>query len=161
MTDANSHVYEAHFVRTPFQLLSGLKWKKLVAFRVDEEGVLLGGAPARYEAQLAHVPWGDITSVVVWHQRTAGNGINYIGVQRKPGAPALRGMNSRVSRETAAMLAPMSTTSCSWQAVPSTSGGWTRNGFRPRWTRSRLTFPYLCTRSRTFHEPRAQPLAWR
>ena len=106
MTDANSHVYEAHFVRTPFQLLSGLKWKKLVAFRVDEEGVLLGGAPARYEAQLAHVPWGDITSVVVWHQRTAGNGINYIGVQRKPGAPALRGMNSRVSRETAAMLAP-------------------------------------------------------
>ena len=106
MTDANSHVYEAHFVRTPFQLLSGLKWKKLVAFRVDEEGVLLGGAPARYEAQLAHDPWGDITSVVVWHQRTAGNGINYIGVQRKPGAPALRGMNSRVSRETAAMLAP-------------------------------------------------------
>lgn len=106
MTDANSHVYEAHFVRTPFQLLSGLKWKKLVAFRVDEEGVLLGGAPARYEVQLAHVPWGDITSVVVWHQRTAGNGINYIGVQRKPGAPALRGMNSRVSRETAAMLAP-------------------------------------------------------
>ena len=106
MTDANSHVFVAHFVRTPFQLLSGLKWKKLVAFRVDEEGVLLGGAPARYEAQLAHVPWGDITSVVVWHQRTAGNGINYIGVQRKPGAPALRGMNSRVSRETAAMLAP-------------------------------------------------------
>jgi hypothetical protein len=106
MTDANSHVYEAHFVRTPFQLLSGLKWKKLVAFRVDREGVLLGGAPARYAAQLAHVPWSDITSFVVWHQRTAGNGIDYIGVQRKPGAPALPGMNSRVSRETAAMLAP-------------------------------------------------------
>ncbi|MFJ4279112.1 hypothetical protein [Streptomyces massasporeus] len=105
-TDGNSAAYQAHFVRTPFQLLSGWNWKKLVAFRVDSEGVLLGGAPARYEAQLAHVPWSDITSFVVWHQRTAGNGINYIGVQRKPGAPALPGMNSRVSRETAAMLAP-------------------------------------------------------
>lgn len=45
MTDANSPAYEAHFVRTPFQLLSGSKWKKLVAFRVDGEGVLLGGCP--------------------------------------------------------------------------------------------------------------------
>ncbi|MFF7042574.1 hypothetical protein ACIP4T_14785 [Streptomyces massasporeus] len=106
MIDANSPVYEAHFVRTPFQLLSGSKWKKLVAFRVDGEGVLLGGAPARYDAQLAHVPWSDITSIVVWHQRTAGNGINYIGVQRKPGAPVLPGMNSGVSRERAEKLAP-------------------------------------------------------
>ncbi|KUN08768.1 hypothetical protein AQI95_07085 [Streptomyces yokosukanensis] len=106
MTAANSPVYEAHFVRTPFQLLGGMKWKKLVALRVDGEGVLLGGAPARYERQLAFVPWQDITSIVVWHQRTAGNGVNHIGVQRKPGAPALPGMNSGVSRETAAMLAP-------------------------------------------------------
>lgn len=105
-TDTNSPVYEAHFVRTPFQLLSGLKWKKLVALRIDGEGVLLGGAPARYERQLAFVPWHDITSIVVWHLRTAGNGINYIGVQRKPGAPVLPGMNSGVSREKAAQLAP-------------------------------------------------------
>lgn len=106
MTDANSRVYEAHFIRTPFQLLGGMKWKKLVALRVDREGVLLGGAPARYDAQLAFVPWRDITSIVVWHQRTAGNGINYIGVQRKPGAPALPGMNSGVSREKAEKLVP-------------------------------------------------------
>lgn len=65
MTDANSRVYEAHFVRTPFQLLSGMKWKKFVALRVDEERVLLGGASARYERQLAFAPWHDITSIVV------------------------------------------------------------------------------------------------
>lgn len=106
MTDANPPVYEAHFVRTPFQLLGGMKWKKLVALRVDGEGVLLGGAPARYERQLAFVPWSDVTSIVVWRLRTAGNGMNYIGVQRKPGAPALPGMNSGVSRDKAETLAP-------------------------------------------------------
>ncbi|MFT2016931.1 hypothetical protein ACMA1D_13940 [Streptomyces sp. 796.1] len=106
MADANSPVYEAHFVRTPFQLLGGMKWKKLVAFRVDGEGVLLGGAPARYERQLASVPWSDITAIVVWHQRTAGNGINHIGVQRNPGAPALPGMNSHLSRVQAKSVAP-------------------------------------------------------
>ncbi|MEV5939130.1 hypothetical protein [Streptomyces sp. NPDC051994] len=106
MTDDNSPVYEAHFTRTPFQLLGGMKWKKLVAFRVDGEGVLLGGAPARYERQLAFVPWSDVTTMVVWHQRTAGHGINHIGVQRKPRAPHLPGMNSHLSRQRAEKLAP-------------------------------------------------------
>ncbi|MEV0981266.1 hypothetical protein [Streptomyces sp. NPDC049915] len=106
MTDPNSPVYEAHFLRTPLQLFSGMGWKKLVAFRVDGEGVLLGGAPARYRRQLAFVPWHDITSLVVWHLRTAGNVINHIGVQRKPGSPALPGMNSHLGPEATARLAP-------------------------------------------------------
>ncbi|MET9362932.1 hypothetical protein ABZX93_18705 [Streptomyces sp. NPDC006632] len=106
MNDENAPVYEAHFRRTPFQLLGGHKWKRLVAFRVDADGVLLGGAPARYESQLAFVPWQDITAMVVWRQLTAGNGINHIGVQRKAGAPPLPGMNSRMSRERAATLVP-------------------------------------------------------
>jgi hypothetical protein len=106
MADTTSPVNEAYFVRTPFQLLGGMKWKKLVALRVDGDGVLLGGAPARCERQRAFVPWSDITSVVLWHQRTAGNGINHIGVQRRPGAPALPGMNSGLSREKASALAP-------------------------------------------------------
>ncbi|MBX7466006.1 MULTISPECIES: hypothetical protein [unclassified Streptomyces] len=106
MTDDSSLIYEAHFTRTPFQLLTGMGWKKLVAFRVDAEGVLLGGAPARYERQLAFVPWADVTTMVVWRQRTISNGINYIGVQRKLGAPHLPGMNAKLSRERAERLAP-------------------------------------------------------
>ncbi|MFE0684976.1 hypothetical protein ACFW17_29820 [Streptomyces sp. NPDC058961] len=106
MTDANSAVYEAYFIRLPFQLLTRERWKRLLAFRVDSEGVLLGGAPARYATQTAFVPWADITSIVAWRQRTAGNGINYIGVQRKPGSPDLPGMNSRLSPKRTAKLAP-------------------------------------------------------
>ncbi|MFE9116772.1 hypothetical protein [Streptomyces sp. NPDC007172] len=106
MTDANPPVYEAHFRRTPFQLLGGMKWQRLVAFRVDEAGVLLGGAPARYESQLAFVPWGDITSVVLWSQITAANPIHYVGLQRRPGAPHLPGMNTHLSRAKTSKLAP-------------------------------------------------------
>ncbi|MFK8905619.1 hypothetical protein [Streptomyces sp. YS-3] len=106
MTDEDSPVYEAHFTRTPFQLLAGKGWQKLVAFRVDAEGVLLGGAPARYDHQLAFVPWADITTIVLWQQRTAGPHINHIGVQRRDGAPHLPGMNSHLSREQTGRLAP-------------------------------------------------------
>ncbi|MEU9352422.1 hypothetical protein AB0D65_15785 [Streptomyces griseoloalbus] len=106
MPDSNHAVYEAYFTRSLFQLLSGAGWKRLVAFRVDGEGVLLGGAPARYEAQTAFVPWGDITSVVVWQQRMAGPSMDYIGVQRRAGAPPLPGMNSKLRPDQTAKLAP-------------------------------------------------------
>ncbi|MEU6509037.1 hypothetical protein [Streptomyces sp. NPDC046942] len=62
-----------------------------VAFRVDETGVLLGGSPARYEATTAHVPWEDITGVVLWHQRAGRTTVPYVGVSRREGAPALPG----------------------------------------------------------------------
>jgi hypothetical protein len=106
MPDSNHAVYEEYFTRSLFQLLSGAGWKRLAAFRVDGEGVLLGGAPARYEAQTAFVPWGDITSVVVWQQRTAGPSMDYIGIQRRAGAPALPGANAELRPDQTARLAP-------------------------------------------------------
>jgi hypothetical protein len=106
MPDSNHAVYEEYFTRSLLQLLSGAGWKRLAAFRVDGEGVLLGGAPARYEAQTAFVPWGDITSVVVWQQRTAGPSMDYIGIQRRAGAPALPGANAELRPDQTAKLAP-------------------------------------------------------
>ncbi|MFH9067837.1 hypothetical protein [Streptomyces alboflavus] len=107
MIDSDSRVYEATFTRTPLQLLSGAGWKKqLTALRVDSEGVLLGGAPAKYEKQKAFVPWADITSVVVWHQRAAGQGIDHIGLNRRPGAPQLPGPNSKMTQTSAERTAP-------------------------------------------------------
>ncbi len=106
MADPRSAAYEAYFTRTPFQLLGGAGWRRLVAFRVDSTGVLLGGAPARYEAQTAFVPWEDIASVVVWQQRMAGPSMDYVGVHRHPGAPPLPGMNSRLRPDQTADLAP-------------------------------------------------------
>ncbi|APY86972.1 hypothetical protein DCW30_30020 [Streptomyces alfalfae] len=105
-TDHDHAVYEAHFMRTPLQLLVGAGWKRLVAFRVDSAGVLLGGSLAQYEKQTAFVPWEDITSLVVWQQRTAGQGLNHIGVHRRPGSPRLAGPNSRMTPEQAARTAP-------------------------------------------------------
>ncbi|WP_435612586.1 hypothetical protein [Streptomyces sp. bgisy159] len=62
-----------------------------VAFRVDETGVLLGGNPARYRATTAHVPWSDITGVVLWRQAAGGASVPYVGVTRREGAPPLPG----------------------------------------------------------------------
>ncbi|MFD0414861.1 hypothetical protein [Streptomyces sp. NPDC127108] len=107
MINNDPRVYEATFLRTPLQLLSGAGWKKqLVALRVDSEGVLLGGAPAKYEKQKAFVPWADITSVVVWHQQTTGQGIDHIGLNRRPGAPQLPGPNSKMTQISAERIAP-------------------------------------------------------
>ncbi|NBE50766.1 hypothetical protein [Streptomyces boluensis] len=106
MADLHPAVYEAYFTRTPFQLLGGAGWKRLIAFRVDGTGVLLGGAPARYKAQTAFVPWEDVTSVVVWQQRMAGPSMDYVGVHRRPGAPRLAGMNSALGPDKTAELAP-------------------------------------------------------
>ncbi|KUL63835.1 hypothetical protein [Streptomyces sp. NRRL S-1521] len=106
MSGNDPRVYEATFLRTPLQLLCGEGWKKLVALRVDSEGVLLGGAPARYKKQTAFAPWEDIRSMVLWYQRTAGQGINHIGLRRRPGAPQLAGPNSRMSPRSAALVAP-------------------------------------------------------
>ncbi|WP_367044560.1 hypothetical protein [Streptomyces sp. Je 1-332] len=106
MPDNDPRVYEATFLRTPFQLLFGAGWKKLVAFRVDSEGVLLGGAPAQYKKQTAFAPWEDIESVVLWYQKTAGQGINHIGLRRRPGAPRLAGPNSKMTPQSAERVAP-------------------------------------------------------
>ncbi|MFF0106325.1 hypothetical protein [Streptomyces hirsutus] len=62
-----------------------------VAFRVDGTGVLLGGSPARYRATTAHVPWGDITGVVLWRRAAGRSSVPWVGVTRREGAPALSG----------------------------------------------------------------------
>ncbi|MGW1542433.1 hypothetical protein ACWCPM_19730 [Streptomyces sp. NPDC002309] len=107
MSASASPVYEVHYTWSPFQLLSGAWAKRLVAFRVDDQGVTLGGAPARHEKQTAFVPWRDIAAVVVWQQKTADlKHMNYIGLRRRAGAPDLPGPNASLAREQTGRLAP-------------------------------------------------------
>ncbi|WP_447038070.1 hypothetical protein [Streptomyces sp. DSM 118878] len=73
---------------------------------MDSEGVLLGGAPPVYYKQKAFAPWKDIRSMVIWYQRTAGQGISHIGLRRHPDAPRLPGPNSRMTPQSAALVAP-------------------------------------------------------
>jgi hypothetical protein len=67
-----------------------------VAFRVDGTGVLLEGSPARYGATTSHVPWNDITGLVLWRQHVGGTSMPYVGLIRREGAPALPGDDSRM-----------------------------------------------------------------
>ncbi|GAB7106686.1 hypothetical protein JCM4814A_50000 [Streptomyces phaeofaciens JCM 4814] len=77
-----------------------------VAFRVDETGVLLGGSPARYAATTGHVPWADITGVVLWRQEAGDASLPYVGVTRREGAPALPG-DGPTARAVVAHLVPV------------------------------------------------------
>ncbi|MGW7690551.1 hypothetical protein ACWGMA_17025 [Streptomyces asiaticus] len=115
MVDSHPSIYEAHYTRTPLQVVFGQGWKRLVAFRVDDKGVTLGGAPARHLSQTAFAPWADITSVVIWqwHLKDGAPGWvpadqsrDYIGVSRHPGAPLLPGPNSTLQPEQAKKHAP-------------------------------------------------------
>lgn len=115
MVDPHPPIYEAHYTRSPYQLLGGQGWKRLAAFRVDDEGVTLGGAPARHRSQTAFAPWADITSVVIWQWSLmhgaptwvpADQTMDYIGVSRRPGAPSLPGPNSKMDAEQTRRQAP-------------------------------------------------------
>ena len=59
-----------------------------VAFRVDQNGVTLGGGPFRYEAHTSFFPWEGVHAVVLW-RRTPGRrwpmafgSVRYVSVQR-------------------------------------------------------------------------------
>jgi hypothetical protein len=39
-----------------------------VALRIDDTGITFGGSPRRYAATTSHIPWSDITAVVLWRQ---------------------------------------------------------------------------------------------
>ncbi|MFC8533248.1 hypothetical protein ACFUJY_04735 [Streptomyces sp. NPDC057249] len=56
------------------------------AFRVDADGVLLGGAPVRYRATTARVPWADVAAVVVWRQSFPGRAMPWVGAVVRPDA---------------------------------------------------------------------------
>lgn len=107
MVDAVSPVYEEHFTRTPLNLLGGHGWKRLMAFRVDQYGITLGGMPLQYRRQTAVVPWAEIEAVVLWGQKTAQlRPIRCVGVKCRPGSAALPGPNQNLKPETAARVAP-------------------------------------------------------
>ncbi|MFI6894909.1 hypothetical protein ACIBM4_12420 [Streptomyces sp. NPDC050256] len=77
------------------------------AFRVDASGVLLGGSPGRYRATTAHVPWQDITAIVLWRQKTPGSAMPWVGVVLRPGAVIPPGPGQgEVARATLRALVP-------------------------------------------------------
>ncbi|WP_327708256.1 hypothetical protein OG912_04330 [Streptomyces sp. NBC_00464] len=77
------------------------------AFRVDGKGVLLGGSPARYRATTVHVPWQDITAIVLWQQKMPGGSLPWVGVALRPGAvPPPAPGQGEIARATLRALLP-------------------------------------------------------
>ncbi|MFE9061241.1 hypothetical protein [Streptomyces violaceusniger] len=107
MTAPHSPVYQEYYTRTPFQLFSGVGWKRLVAFRADELGVTLGGPVTRYRRFTVVVPWRDIEAVVVWAtKKTMERPIRRIGLKLRQGVSDVPGPGSTISPQLAASVAP-------------------------------------------------------
>ncbi|WP_431967970.1 hypothetical protein [Actinacidiphila sp. bgisy160] len=108
-TPAAMQVFGAVFFGGGGLLIASNSLTRKVALRVDATGVLLGGAPLRYRATTAHVPWEDVTAVVLWRQGvTHGARVPWIGLARREGAPALPGAGQGpVGRAVAGALVPV------------------------------------------------------
>jgi len=73
-------------------LLLGIVCSRRLALRVDAQGITLGGVPPRYRQKTVTVPWADIEKVVLWKQALSyGQSMPYVGLVRRPEAPALAG----------------------------------------------------------------------
>ncbi|MCQ8834816.1 hypothetical protein [Streptomyces malaysiensis] len=107
MTAPYSPVYQAYYTRMPWQLFSGVGWKRLVAFRADESGVTLGGPVTRYRRFTAVVPWRDIEAVVLWStKKTMERPIRRIGLKLRQGVPDPPGPNHGLTPQLSAGIAP-------------------------------------------------------
>jgi hypothetical protein len=92
-------------------LMLAIICSRQLALTVDAQGITLGGMPPRHRSKTTFVPWADIEKVVVWKQTLPpyGQSMPYIGLVRRPGAPALtRPRAERVARGvTAALTLPI------------------------------------------------------
>ncbi|MHA6760969.1 hypothetical protein [Streptacidiphilus sp. PAMC 29251] len=60
-----------------------------VAFRVDADGVTLGGLPPRYRSSTAFIPWPDVMCLRLWEHPAGRARIPCIAVVRHPGGAEL------------------------------------------------------------------------
>lgn len=64
-----------------------------VAVRVDQAGLTLCASPLVPKSATRLFPWDDVVSVIIWRGTFSGrvNRLEYVGVERRPGAPPLTG----------------------------------------------------------------------
>ena len=80
------------------------------AVRVESAGITLCTSPLYPKATTRLYPWQDVTEVVIWRatgSRPRGNPLEYVGVQRRAGAPPLTGrFTGRSAQSAAGLIAP-------------------------------------------------------
>lgn len=80
-----------------------------VAVRADAQGITLCSSPMYPRSTTRLFPWPDVTSVVIWRGAFSGrvNKLEFVGVERRPGAAPLTGkFVGRSSMSAAALDSP-------------------------------------------------------
>ena len=79
-----------------------------LAFRVDAQGITLGGAPLPVVLHDTVIPWTEVRAVVLWRQRLPyARSMPFIGIDRRDDAPPLLDRRAqRATGLTARTLAP-------------------------------------------------------
>ncbi len=74
-------------------MIAAASLRGATAIRVDEAGVTLCATPLWPRSTTRLFPWADIDSVVIWRGPFSGriNRLEFVGVDRRPGAPPLTG----------------------------------------------------------------------
>lgn len=79
------------------------------AVRVDQAGVTLCASPLYPKSTTRLFPWEDVASVVIWRGPFSGrvNRLEFVGVERRPGAAPITGkFSGRAARSAARLEAP-------------------------------------------------------
>ena len=77
--------------------------RRMIAFRADRAGITLGAVPGgpRGVRAAVVVPWAEIQQIILYPVDPVGRGryaqVRCIGIQRRPGAPALAQGNEQAS----------------------------------------------------------------
>jgi hypothetical protein len=87
-------------------LIAVLSLRGTTAVRVDQAGVTLCSSPLYPRSTTRLFPWEDIATVIIWAGTLSGriNRLEYVGVERRPGAPPLTGRFTGWSTQSAASL---------------------------------------------------------
>jgi hypothetical protein len=74
-------------------MMAAVSLRRPIAVRVDQAGVTLCAAPLFPRNTTRLFPWEDIARVIIWRGPFSGrvNRLEFVGVERRPGAPPLTG----------------------------------------------------------------------
>jgi hypothetical protein len=89
--------------------LAAVSLRRAPAIRVDQAGITLCSSPLFPKTTTRLFLWDDVTAVIIWRGPFSGriNRLEFVGVQRRPGAPPLSGkFIGRRSRSAARLEAP-------------------------------------------------------
>jgi hypothetical protein len=90
-------------------LMAYMSLSRRTAVRVDASGLTLCTSPLYAMSTTRKFPWDDIAKIVIWRGAASGriNRLEYVGVERRPGAAPLAGrFVGATSQSAAGLIAP-------------------------------------------------------